>query len=189
MSEPYLATTPFQLSDATQFFELSKDPDIRKEYPNMRFENVNDAKQYLKHQVEITQSSSVSFFKAIRIVFNGLETAYTEKNNILVGFISIHKSGSFEQMLAGGFEQTLGYAIKSTYRRKGFMTIALNMTLDAMRQDGYNVVAAIVKKDNSPSIRVLEKCGFVMVKDSHIILMYVKQITMNENDFKTVFDL
>jgi RimJ/RimL family protein N-acetyltransferase len=189
MSEPSLATTPFQLIDATQFFELSKDPDIRKEFPYMRFENVDDAKQYLEHQIEVTQSSRVSFFKAIRIVFNGLETVYTEKNNILVGFISLHKSGSFDQMLAGGFEQTLSYAIKSAYRRKGLMTIALNMTLDAMIQDGYNVIAAIVKKGNSPSIRVLEKCGFVMVRDSPISLMYAKRITMDENEFKRVFGL
>ncbi len=189
MSEPSLATTPFQLSDASQFFELSKDPDIRKEFPYMRFENFEDAKQYIEYQIEVTQSSRVSFFKAIRIVFNGLETIYTEKNNILVGFISLHKSGSFEQMLAGGFEQTLSYAIKSAFRRKGLMTIALNMTLDAMRQDGYNVVAAIVKHDNSPSIRVLEKCGFVMVRDAHISLMYVKRITMDEIEFNRVFGL
>lgn len=189
MNEPSLATTPFQLSDATQFFELYKDPDIRKEFPYMRFENIDDARQYLEHQIEETQSSRVSFFKAIRIVFNGLETVYTEKNNILVGFISLHKSGSFDQMLAGGFEQTLSYAIKSAFRRKGLMTTALKMTLDAMRQDGYNAVAAIVKKGNIPSIRVLEKCGFVMVRDSYISLMYVKRITMDEIEFYKVFDL
>jgi RimJ/RimL family protein N-acetyltransferase len=189
MSEPSLATTPFQLSDAIQFFELSKDSDIRKEYPNMRFENVDEAKQYLEHQIEITKSSRVSFFKAIRIVFNGLENVYNEKNNILVGFVSLHKSGTFDQMLAGGFEQTLSYAIKSSFRCKGLMTTALNMTLDAMRQDGYNVLAAIVKRNNIPSIRVLEKCGFVMVRDSHISFLYMKRITMNENEFNKVFGL
>ena len=189
MSEPSLATTPFQLSDANQFLELSKDPDIRKEYPNMRFENVNDAKQYLEHQIEITKSSNVSFFKAIRIVFNGLETNYTERNNIIIGFISLHKTQGFEQMLAGGFEQTLSYAIKSTYRRKGLMTIALNMTLDAMEQDGYNVVAGIVKSHNIPSVRVLEKCGFLMVRDLSFTQFYVKRITMNEIEFNRVFDL
>jgi RimJ/RimL family protein N-acetyltransferase len=189
MSEPSLATTPFQLSDATQFFEISKDPDIRKEFPFMRFENIDEAKQYIEHQLEVTQRSRVSFFKAIRIVFNGLEAVYTEKNNILIGFISLHKSGSFDQMLAGGFEQTLSYAIKSAFRRKGLMTTALNMTLDAMRQDGYNVIAAIVRQNNIPSIRVLEKCGFIMIRDSHISFMYVKRISMGENEFKRVFGL
>jgi RimJ/RimL family protein N-acetyltransferase len=189
MNEPFLATTPFQLNDASQFFELSKDPDIRKEFPNMRFENIDDAKQYLEHQISITESSRISFFKAIRIIFNEQEANYTEKNNILIGFISLHKTGSFDQMLAGGFEQTLSYAIKSAFRRKGLMTIALNMTLDAMKQDGYNVIAAIVKQNNSPSIRVLEKCGFVMVRDSQISFMYVKRITMDENEFKRVFGL
>ena len=189
MSEPSLATTPFQLSDAHQFFELTKDPDIRKEYPNMRFENVNDAKQYLEHQIEITESSNVSFFKAIRIVFNGLETNYNDQNNIIIGFITLHRTQGFEQMLAGGFEQTLSYAIKSAYRRKGLMTIALNMTLDAMEQDRYNVVAGIVKSHNSPSIRVLEKCGFVMVRDLNFSQLYVKRITMNENEFNKAFGL
>ncbi len=189
MNEPSLATTPFQLSDTNQFFELSKDPDIRKEYPNMRFENIDEAKQYLEHQIEVTENSKISFFKAIRIVFGGLEPVYTEKNNILVGFISLKKSGAFDQMLAGGFEQTLSYAIKTKYRRKGLMTIALNMTLDAMRQDGYNVLAAIVKSQNSSSIKVLEKCGFTMVRDSHVSLLYVKRITMDEDEFNKVFGL
>lgn len=189
MREPSLATTPFQVTDANQFFELSKDPEIRNEYPNMRFENIDEAKQYLQHQIEVTENSKLSFFKAIRIVFGGLESVYTEKNNILIGFISLHKSGASDKMLAGGFEQTLGYGVKSMYRRKGLMTTALNMTLDAMRQDGYNVVAAIVKKQNNPSVRVLEKCGFIMVRDSQISLLYVKRITMDENEFNRAFDL
>lgn len=189
MSEPYLATTPFQLSDAKQFFELSKDPDIRKEYPNLRFETIDDATQYLEHQIEITKTSKISFFKAIRILFNEKESTYTDSNNILIGFIGLHKTGAFDQMLAGGFEQTLGYAIKSSFRQKGLMTIALNMTLDAMRQDGYNVLAAIVKHSNTASIRVLEKCGFVMVRDANISLMYVKRITMDEREFNRIFGL
>ena len=52
MSKSSLATTPFQMLDAAQFFELSKDTDIRIEFPKMRFENVDDAKKYLEDQIE-----------------------------------------------------------------------------------------------------------------------------------------
>ncbi len=189
MGDPSLATTPFQLSDANQFFELSKDPDIRNEYPNMRFENIEEAKAYLEAQIDLTENSGLSFFKAIRIVYDGLEPVYTEENNILVGFISLHKIGALDQIFAGGFQQTLGYAIKSAYRGKGLMTIALNMTLDAMRRDGYNVMAAAVKKQNISSIRVLEKCGFIMVRDYQISLLYVKRITMDKDEFDKLFIL
>ena len=116
MKEPSLATTPFKLTDAEQFFELTKDSEIKQEYPNMNFENIEEAKGYLEHQIDITQDSSVGFFKAIRIVFNGLENNYDETNNILIGFISVNKSGVSDQLFSGGFEQTLAYGIKSRYR-------------------------------------------------------------------------
>lgn len=190
MNEPFLATTPFQVSDVNQFFELSQDPDIWKEFPNMRFENIEEAKDYLEYQIEITKRSGVTFFKAIRIIFSGLKSEYTEKNNLLVGFISLHESaGSFDQILAGGFEQTLSYAIKSNYRRKGLMTIALNMTIDAMKQDGYNLVAAIVHQSNEPSIRVLQKCDFEFIRNTHFSSLYVKRISMSKKEFNSIFDL
>jgi RimJ/RimL family protein N-acetyltransferase len=189
MSEPSLATTPFQLSDAKQFFELTKDSEIKREYPNMNFDNLEEAEEYLKHQIEITQDSSVSFFKAIRIVFNGLENNYDEANNILIGFISVHKSGLSDQLFSGGFEQTLAYGIKSKFRGKGLMTLALSMTLEAMRQDGYNLIAALVKKENKPSIRVLEKNGFSLVNNFPLNHLFVKRITMNEIEFNNIFHL
>jgi RimJ/RimL family protein N-acetyltransferase len=189
MNEPFLATTPFQIGDASQFFELSKDPNIKKEYPNMKFENIDYARHYLEHQIAKTESSRFSFFKAIRIIFNEKATIYTEKNNILIGFISLQKTGELDQMLAGGFEQSLSFAIKSAFRLKGLMTIALNMTLDAMKQDGYNVLPAIVKRNNPASIRVLEKCGFVMVRELPVSLLYIKRIKMAENEFNRVFGL
>ena len=187
--EPSLATTPFQLTDANQFFELTKDADIMREYPNMRFDSVDEARNYLEHQIDITESARINFFKAIRIVFNGLESVYTEKNNIIIGFVSLHKTGGIDRIFSGGFEDTLNYAIKSNYRCKGLMTIALNMTLDAMLQDGYNLVAANVKKYNNPSIRVLEKSGFIKVKDYPISYLYARRIRMEENEFNEVFSL
>jgi RimJ/RimL family protein N-acetyltransferase len=189
MSEASLATTPFQLSDAGQFYELCKDSEIKLEFPNLRFENIQDAENYLENRIGEIEKSSLSFFKAIRIVFNGLEEFYTDKNNILIGFISLNRTGSFDQILAGGIEHTLRYAIKSEYRRKGLMTIALNLTLDAMYQDGYNILAATVKKENIPSLKVLEKCGFVMVRDSGLSLLYVKRIKMDEYEFNQTFNL
>lgn len=189
MNEPSLGTTPFHLSDAAQFFELSKDVDIRKEFPNMRFENIDDARQYIEHQMEVQKTSRTAFFKAIRIIFGQDTGIYTDKNSILIGFISLHKSGAFETMLAGGFKETLSYAIKSNFRKKGLMTIALNMTLGAMREDEYNLVAAIVKPHNASSIQVLEKCGFDLITENAINSFYVKRITMNEIEYKQIFNL
>jgi len=189
MNEPSLGTTPFHLSDAKQFFELSKDIDIRKEFPYMRFENIDDAKQYIEHQMQIKETSRTAFFKAIRIIFGKDTGNYTDKNSILIGFISLHKSGAFETMLAGGFKETLSYAIISNFRNKGLMTLALNMTLGAMKVDEYNLVATIVKPHNAPSIRVLEKCGFDLVTENVITSFFVKRITMNEIEYKQIFNL
>ena len=187
MHDPSLGTTPFYLSDASQFFELSKDTDIRNEYPNMRFDNELDARIYIEHQFKIQETSRTSFFKAIRIIFGNDTGNYTDKNSILIGFISLHTTNDFEISLAGGFKETLSYGIKSNYRNKGLMSIALKMTLDAMNEDGYNVVAAIVKNGNTPSSRVLEKSGFDLISENAISSFYVKRITMNEDEYNQVF--
>ena len=189
MTETSLGTTPFYLSDSSQFFELSKDIDIRSEFPNMRFQNVEDANQYIEHQKQIQETSRTAFFKAIRIIFGEDTGVYTETNSILIGFISLHSSGAFESMLAGGIKETLSYAIKSNFRKKGLMTTALNMTLEAMTEDRYNIVASIVKPHNKASIRVLEKCGFDLISQNVITSFYVKRITMNEFEYKQIFNV
>lgn len=189
MNEPFLGTTPVHINDAEQFFELSNDTDIRTEFVNMRFNNVDEARGYLQYQINVTENSEKNFFKATRIIFDGNAKVYTEANSLFIGFISLHDTGLMDSMLTGGFQQNLSYAIKSSFRGKGLMTIALNMTLEAMREDGYNFVPALVKTNNIASEKVLRKCSFDKVRETSVGSTYVRRLTMNEYEYKKIFGL
>ncbi|MEO7046944.1 MAG: GNAT family N-acetyltransferase [Ferruginibacter sp.] len=184
-----LETTPAQIGDADQFFEIFKDTDIRNIFHNLRFNSVEEVKQYLKFQINDTTTSRLSFFKSIRISFTPNIESYTCHNSILIGFICNHEASSGEFLASGGLQQNISFAISSLYRGKGFMTNALDMTLDAMIQDGFNFVPALVKSWNKSSIRVLEKCGFDKVRHTQMGLMYAKRLTMDEIEYKKIFNL
>jgi len=190
MAKSFLMTTPANLTDAEQFFQLLTEPEVKKEFPHMRFNNIEDARHYLKGQIDNTQSVSPNFFKAIRIVFDEGAEIYTDSNSIFIGFICLSHTGTADYLFSGGFKQTLSYAIKSSYTGKGLMTIALEMILDAMAQDGYNYVAARVKLHNLRSEKVLQKCGFDKISkgENRNGFTYVKRLAMNENEYNQMFN-
>ncbi len=185
----FLITTTIQLSDAYAFLELAKDEEIMSEFPNMRFKDINEAQEYLNQQIEINNVSEKNFFRAIRIIFDTDTGEYTDSNSILIGFISLHDVGTMDSLLTGGFHQNLSYAIKQQYRRKGLMTRALNLTLNAMIENGYNLVPALVKPNNIPSEKVLLKCGFDKVNSTPMGNTYVKRLCMDEYRYRITFGL
>jgi RimJ/RimL family protein N-acetyltransferase len=189
MNDPYLGTTPFHISDVNSFYKLCNDAEIRKEFINMRLNSVDEAKHHLQNLIEISNNSSPSFFKAIRIIFDENAGQYTDSNSRLIGFVSLHDAGMMDSLLTGGFQQNLSFGIESPFRGKGLMTIALQMTLDAMYQDGYNLVPAFVKPNNPASERVLEKCNFTKVQSTPMGSLFIRRICMPENQFKQALGL
>jgi RimJ/RimL family protein N-acetyltransferase len=186
--EPILANTPIKISDSASFFQLIQDKDIRQEFINLRSINsVEEAQTFLKHQVENT--STKRFFKAIRIGFNEDADSWTSDNSILIGFISLHDAGLMDSFLTGGFHQNLSFAIETQYGNRGIMTTSLNMLLQAMIADEYNVVPALVKPNNAASEKVLIKCGFDKVRESPMGTLYVRRLTMNEFEYKKAMSL
>lgn len=59
----------------------------------------------------------------------------------------------------------IGYGTNSDYRNYGYMTEAvIALSKWALQQSGVNSVIAETDKDNTASIRVLEKCGMIRHK-------------------------
>ncbi len=189
--EPFLATTPAKMSDSKSFFNLIQDKEIRKEFVSLReISTIEQATLYLDGQIRSHFNlDNKNFFKLIRIVFSEDTESYNDTNSILVGFISLHDAGMMDQLLTGGFNQNLSFAIISQYRNKGIMTTALNMTLDAMYADTYNLVPALVKPENIESAKVLKKCGFDEVSKSPMGSLFVRRLTMDEFQYKKIFGL
>jgi RimJ/RimL family protein N-acetyltransferase len=187
---PHIATTPAKMSDAESFFDLICDKDIRKEFAGFRrIETIEEATVYLEGFIKIHYSKSGNFFKVIRIVFDENTESYDDTNSLLIGFIALLDSGVMDHILTGGFRQNLSFAIKSEYRNKGFMTIALELTLEAMFADTYNLVPALVLPGNFRSARVLEKCGFDKVSQSSSGDLFVKRLLMDETHYKEILGL
>ena len=56
----------------------------------------------------------------------------------------------------------IGYGISDDYRGCGYATEAVNATVSwALNQDNVKCVIAETEIDNTASVRVLEKCGFI----------------------------
>ena len=74
-------------------------------------------------------------------------------------------AGSIGRRLAYGFgshQDEVGYWVGAPYRGRGIMTEILPAYVDhLLNNEGLSRVSAFVFPDNTPSIRLLERCGFV----------------------------
>lgn len=68
----------------------------------------------------------------------------------------------------------------SEYRNKGIMTAELKKYLKLCKKWGHNRLIANVKKDNTPSIRVLEKNNFIKMTEIRDSLVYVIDLTFTK---------
>lgn len=71
--------------------------------------------------------------------------------------------------------------IKEKYRRKGYAFIAEQMLFNLLKEKGYKIALATIKKDNLASIALQEKLGFEFVKEyvsdkGNELLMYLKSL-------------
>jgi len=84
------------------------------------------------------------------------------------------------------------YKIYKQFRRKGFMTVHFPIFLKGCADMGFNQLVAIVKKNNSPSKKILKKNGFFLAKDMGDNLAYIVDLRLNKNNsefIKIVDDL
>lgn len=67
-------------------------------------------------------------------------------------------------------EVEIGYGVNSEYQNRGLMTEALHVVCRwALGQPGVLAVVAETEKANLPSQRVLEKTGFVLLREAEIM--------------------
>ena len=55
-----------------------------------------------------------------------------------------------------------GYWYGEEFRRQGFATEVLDALIDKAREEGLNALVCEIFPDNTASIRVVEKCGFML---------------------------
>jgi RimJ/RimL family protein N-acetyltransferase len=76
----------------------------------------------------------------------------------------------------------LQYDIEPEYRNQGVMSHELPLFLQECRDKGFNQICAMVKKDNLPSIKLLEKNGFVEFERFRDTFTYIIDLRVNKEE-------
>ena len=73
----------------------------------------------------------------------------------------------------------LQYEVDAEYRNQGVMSRELPLFLQECKTKGFNQILAMVKKDNLPSIKLLEKNGFIEFKIINDTITYIIDLRVN----------
>lgn len=173
--------------DYKAFHELISEPDVQKEFSNYQGQTIEETKQEINYWVNNKKEAFPSFLRMIKITYSE-NAEHWERNNKLIGFISIMPAGAID-FSRSGFKMLMNFAISKEFEGKGIMTAAMKMTLDRLYELQYNIVSALVKPGNYGSQKVLEKCGFDLIRDYPIGKTYVKALKIDMDDYRSAFGL
>ena len=76
----------------------------------------------------------------------------------------------------------LQYDVDPEYRNQGIMSRELPLFLLECKDKGFNQICAMVKKDNLPSIKLLEKNNFVEFKTINDTITYIIDLRVNKEE-------
>ena len=143
---PRLTITTFSPDMAQAVYENSQDEETRRFVPDEVYNSVEEAREAIEFLMSRYENADGPFVYPI-ITNDG------DKN---IGYVQLCQidDGSWE----------IGYHIAKEFTGKGYATEAVKAFLPAMAQKlNIKEVYGICLAENTASVRVLEKCGFVQV--------------------------
>ena len=142
MNHTGIITTPLRLDDTRDILKMSKVGDIQTELIFLKnYVDIDSTTKGIKYWINYIHSTKSCFFKTIRLVYLR-NNNYSIENSLFVGFIALLPVEDFSEIRNVGSNRQLIFATLPQFRRKGFMKTALDMTLDSMHSDGYNICSA-----------------------------------------------
>ena len=143
---PRLTIKTFSLYMAQSVYENSQDDDIRRFVPDEVYESVEDARAAIEFLISRYDSSDGPFVYPIITNDGGKNIGYVQLCQL--------DDGSWE----------IGYHIAKQFTGQGYATEAVKAFLPAMAKK-FNIkeVYGICLAENTASVRILEKCGFVQI--------------------------
>ncbi len=69
----------------------------------------------------------------------------------------------------------IGYTISEKYARNGYASEAINTVMEYLSKRGITCFLASVVNENIPSIRLLEKLGFIFISIDNFVREYIKE--------------
>lgn len=176
------------LDDYKAFHKLISEEGWQRQFHNYRGQTINETKEEIKYWVENGNKVYPSFLRMIKLTPYSNISEFNSSNSTLIGFISNVPAGLTDRTRTG-FRMLMNFGIGKKYEGKGLMTMAMEMTLERLYQLGLNIVSAYVKSNNIGSERVLEKCGFDLIRNNGLGKTYVKALKIDMNEYRDVFGL
>lgn len=145
LESPRLIFKEFESSDSQTIFELRSNPETMRYMDSYPYKTIEDAAQYI-------QQNKIAFEEK-----TGLNWAIFEKETKqFIGYFS------FWRFFRCNCRGEIGYALHPKYWGKGYMDETIKTMLPfAFEQFGLHSILANVNPNNTNSIRLLEKNGFV----------------------------
>ena len=141
-----LTIKTFSLDMAQSVYENSQDDDTRRFVPDEVYDSVEEARAAIEFLISRYDSDDDPFVYPI----------ITNDDSKNIGYIQLCQidDGSWE----------IGYHIAKQFTGQGYATEAVKAFLPAMAQKlNIKEVHGICLAENTASVRVLEKCGFVQI--------------------------
>ena len=146
LTTPRLAITTFSLDMAQSVYENSQDTDTRRFVPDEVYDSVEEAREAIEFLMSRYDSADGPFVYPI----------ITNDSGQNIGYVQLCKleDGCWE----------IGYHIAKDFTGKGYASEAVKAFLPAMAQKlNIKEVYGICLVENTASVRVLEKCGFIQI--------------------------
>jgi len=150
--------------DAEILLKYSQEEITRKELPDEVFENIEDIKKAIEYFI-------MNYDYKFPLVYG----IVTKENKNIIGHLSLSK-------IDEGME--IGYAIGTDYQNKGYASeLIVPFTSWAKEKFKLEKIYGIVKLNNIPSWKILERNGFSLLEEGkfkkyfngeHITRIYVK---------------
>jgi RimJ/RimL family protein N-acetyltransferase len=134
-------------NDVKVIFELYSDKEAMKFRGSEPFENINEAEKMLK--------------KVADNIKNGTEYRYgiiEKETNNLIGTYLITPITNIECMV--------GCSIGKKYWRLGYGIEVMMLMSEYLRNLKYEKIVGLIKKENIPSIKLVEKLNFVLIEQT-----------------------
>ncbi len=150
----------FTMHDAEAVWHLSQEEDYRRWLPDQVYANLMEAEKALAN---------------LALQYNTRELPYVlavdkKETGELIGHVGLSR-------ISQGVE--IGYAIGQRYQQHGYASEAVTAFSDWIKQEfALDRIYGMVRSDNRPSQRVLEKAGFTRLARGEVIpagnMLYVK---------------
>ena len=148
----HLRVRKFETEDAVKLYENHLEPEVRKWIPNESYGCLKEAEGAVAFFAERVSKRKLPYVLAVELKATGELIGDTGINEVE------GKMGDVE----------IGYTICKKYSGRGYATELLGSMTEYVRMTfGYSGLYGRVMRGNDASVRVLEKNGYVFVKEEY----------------------